>query len=104
MGIAELINEYGWAITAIIVLVIVVGLLCYRYLNLQFKTIREQFATTNKSIEKHDQEQRELRGMVTDLIQSMGDIKQSMGRLEGMMIRQQDQTDSKQTAPDGSTL
>ena len=56
---------------------------------------------------KYETEQRELRGLVHGLIQSIGDIKVSMEAIRGdikvLKERQQYQTDNKQTAPDGGT-
>ncbi len=60
--------------------------------------INTKMEAINKSIEKHDTEQRELRGLVVGVIQSIGDIKQSIGGLEKMMASQQPQTDSTPAA------
>ena len=60
--------------------------------------INTKMEAINKSIEKHDTEQRELRGLVVGVIQSIGDIKQSIGGLEKMMASQQHQTDSTPAA------
>ena len=89
MGINSILQPYeGGILLGLLIAVI--------YLIISHRTLKQ-------SIERHDTEQRELRGMVTGLIQSMGDIKQSIGRLEGMITRQQDQTGNKQTPSDGST-
>ena len=60
--------------------------------------INTKMEAINKSIEKHDTEQRELRGLVVGVIQSIGDIKQSIGGLEKMMASQQHQADSTPAA------
>ena len=45
--------------------------------------INTKMEAINKSIEKHDTEQRELRGLVIGIIQSIGDIKGDIGDMKG---------------------
>ncbi len=70
MNIISLINEYGvW----VIVPFVVAG----------FWILKHSINLLKQSIDRHDTEQRELRGLVIGIIQSIGDIKGDIGDMKG---------------------
>ena len=99
MGITELIDKYGEA-GVVFGFVLTWIIFSFQIRGMKDRidgmetNINTKMEAINKSIEKHDTEQRELRGLIVGVIQSIGDIKQSIGGLEKMMASQQHQTDS----------